>query len=119
MEFTFTFVEVFAITLYLVGPLLLFLFTVIAMLGYAVGRMEDWSLLDSIYYAFITATTVGYGDFRPQKRLSKCTAILIALVGLVCTGIIVAAGLKAVEAAFAVNYDVEQLIRNIKMRLAG
>ena len=118
MEFTFTFIEIFVIALYFVSPLLLFLICMIAMLGYAVGRIENWSALDSLYYAFITATTVGYGDFHPLKRRSKCIAILIALTGLLCTGIIVAIGLKAAEVAFTNHYEIEQIIDRIKLQLA-
>jgi hypothetical protein len=38
---------------------LVFLFLLIALAGLVVGRIERLSLLDSLYYAFITATTVG------------------------------------------------------------
>ncbi|MCD6580986.1 MAG: two pore domain potassium channel family protein [Desulfuromusa sp.] len=118
MEFTFIFTEVFAIGIYFVSPLLISLVFLIASLGYTIGRIENWSILDSLYYAFITATTVGYGDFHPLKRRSKCIAILIALIGLLCTGIIVAIGLKAAEVAFTNHYEIEQIIDRIKLRLA-
>ncbi|WP_179583013.1 potassium channel family protein [Tunturiibacter gelidoferens] len=36
----------------------------------------------NFYWAFVTATTVGYGDFRPTKRRSKLIAILTAVLGL-------------------------------------
>ncbi|MEM8867922.1 MAG: potassium channel family protein [Verrucomicrobiota bacterium] len=80
-----------------VGPILGILALWIALTGLVVGRLEKWSKLDSVYYAFITATTVGYGDFRPKHRLSKIAAIILALAGLVFTGILVAAALKAID----------------------
>jgi hypothetical protein len=55
---------------------------------------------DSLYYGFITATTVGYGDFHPTRTRSKYKAIFVALVGVLFTGIIFAAGIAAIEAAF-------------------
>ena len=121
MELTFTFIEVFAVAIYFIAPLLLFLFLfltcIIALLGIVIGRTEGWSVLDSLYYAFITATTVGYGDFHPLKRRSKCIAILIALSGLLCTGIIVAVGLKAAEVSFVNHYDIGQIVNRIKLHL--
>ncbi len=119
MEFTFTFVEIFTIAIYLLSPLLFFLICMIALLGYTVGRIENWSTLDSLYYAFITATTVGYGDFHPLNSKSKSIAIFIALIGLLCTGIIVAIGLKAAEIAFTNHFEMDQIIERIKLRLAG
>ncbi len=53
----------------------------------------------SFYYSFITATTVGYGDFCPVKRLTRFLAIVIGFVGLIMTGIVVAIGLESVKLA--------------------
>ena len=97
MEFTFNFTRVFCAALAALSPLLLFLVALVSMLGVIVGRLEKWKVLDSLYFAFITATTVGYGDMRPSHTTSKIVAILIALVGTVLTGIVVAIGLYAVQ----------------------
>jgi voltage-gated potassium channel len=66
------------------------------LLGYLAGRWGGWSRTDSLYWAFVTATTVGYGDFRPIRRRSRLIAIFIAVLGLLTTGIIVALGVNAV-----------------------
>lgn len=118
MDFTFTFIKIFALTLYFLGPLLLFFLFLIALLGYFIGRAEKWSVIDSFYFAFITATTVGYGDFHPSHSRSKIFAVLIAFIGVLCTGIIVSAGFKAVEIAFASHYEIEEIINHIKMQLS-
>jgi len=55
--------------------------------------------MDAFYWSFITATTVGYGDFRPLSRGSKILAILIAFLGLVLSGIIVAVAVRAATLA--------------------
>jgi hypothetical protein len=61
------------------------------------GRNGTWDGKDdSIYFGFITATTVGYGDFHPTKSSCKFVAIMISIVGLVMTGILVAISLEAV-----------------------
>ena len=72
----------------------------VVLVGVVVGNLERWTLVDSVYQAFITATTVGYGDFRPTRTLSKSLCILNAFFGLLMTGIIVATGVHAVEKAY-------------------
>jgi voltage-gated potassium channel len=74
---------------------------VIVVLGQLVGRNEVWSRFDSLYWSFITATTVGYGDIRPLKKASKVIAVAIALIGLTMTGILIAVAVNA--ATWALN----------------
>jgi len=92
---TVAFLKHFGIAVWQTLPLLLTLGLGIALLGYAVGRKEGWSSFDSFYWSFVTATTVGYGDLRPVHKESKVIAILIALFGLVFTGIVVALAVHA------------------------
>ena len=63
MGYTIEFLRVFGGLLFYPAPILLFLIGLISALGLAVGRRERWTKSDSLYYAFITATIVGYGDF--------------------------------------------------------
>ena len=102
MDFTLIFLEVFFKGLVFVGPLLISLGLFIVLLGYLVGRLESWDRLDAIYWAFITATTVGYGDIRPMGRLPKALSVLIALVGMIFTGIMVALAVNAVTQSYQV-----------------
>lgn len=76
-------------------PLFLGLGVIIAALAIAVGRREGWSIGDSLYYGFITATTVGYGDMTPTTGRGKIYAIILAMIGLVFTGIMVALAVEA------------------------
>jgi len=92
---TITFLKQFGIGLWLTFPLLLSLAAAITLLGQTVGKKEGWSRFDSIYWSFITATTVGYGDIRPIKRGSRILAILIAFLGLVLSGIVVGVAVRA------------------------
>jgi len=85
--------------LWLGSPLLLSLAVAITLLGQLVGKKEGWSRFDSFYCSFITATTVGYGDLRPTTKISKSTAILIAILGLLLTGIVIAFGVRAATLA--------------------
>ena len=106
MDYALGFIEMFLLGLVYAGPILLFLILLIVALGQLVGRREKWSRIDALYFSFITATTVGYGDFRPSSRQGKFLSILIALIGLIFTGIIVAIGVKALTVAFSEIYAV-------------
>jgi len=99
MEIAVTFATHFAIALFYVSPVLSLLILLIVGLGSVVRRQEQWAWSEALYFAFVTATTVGYGDRVPSTALSCATAIVIALVGLVMTGIIVAVGLHSLELA--------------------
>ncbi len=105
MEFTLEFFHILLTDLVHAAPLLILLLLVIVFLGYAVGRIEGWSVFDSLYHAFINATTVGYGDFRPSDKRSKVLAVMLAIVGLVFTGMVVAVALHAANYAYGVVYD--------------
>lgn len=83
----------FILVFYLVSPLIIFLNVVIIIMGQIVGKIEKWTKFDSLYWTYITATTVGYGDIRPVKKISKMLSILISFVGIIFTGIVVAIAL--------------------------
>jgi len=100
---TITFLKEFGLGLWLSSPLWLSLAAVITLLGQIAGKTEGWSRFDSFYWSFVTATTVGYGDFRPVKRASRIIAIVIALLGLTLTGILIAVGVHAGSFALAAH----------------
>jgi len=116
MAFTLTFIRFLFWALYLAAPLMLLLCLLIVVLGQGVGRMEKWGRFDTLYWSFITATTVGYGDIRPVRRVSKALSVLIALTGIMFTGILVAMTLHAATLAFEKHVDV-RVIQEIKERL--
>ena len=90
MDFTLSFIGLFAKSLHLIMPLLTFFVLLIVALGQLAGRIEGWSRFNALYWSFITAFTVGYGDIRPLERSTKILSLLIALLGIMFTGIIVA-----------------------------
>ena len=95
------FLRTFSIGLLHASPILVFLTLLIVLMGQIVGKEEGWSKADALYFSFITATTVGYGDLRPTKPLSKVLAVTIGFVGVIFTGIVTAIGLHAAQSAFA------------------
>ncbi|WP_455211046.1 potassium channel family protein [Kaarinaea lacus] len=114
MEFTLTFVKIYTFGLWLAAPLLLSFIAAIVALGLFVGKKESWSKLDSLYWAFITATTVGYGDIRPLQKLSRFLSIMIAFIGLIFTGIMVALAINAATVTFSHLHDVEKVQKEIE-----
>ena len=97
---TLIFIKVFFKGLLALAPIILFLLAIIVVLGSIIGKKENWTKIDALYFAFITATTVGYGDLRPSKNVSKILSIIIAITGLILTGLIVAIALHAVEFSY-------------------
>jgi voltage-gated potassium channel len=114
MEITLEFLWMFFVALWYALPIVGLLVGLIILLGHIVGRWEGWSPSDSIYYAFITATTVGYGDFHPKRAVSKHLAVVISFVGLLLTGIVVALALHAAEHAFKDSSDYSQLVEKVQ-----
>ncbi|MGB2246668.1 MAG: potassium channel family protein [Alcanivorax sediminis] len=100
MEFTLLFLELFLKAMRLGFPLLAFFFLLITLLGQCVGRLEGWSRFDAFYWSFITALTVGYGDYRPSTRKSKLLALATATVGIMFSGVFVAVTVAAATEAF-------------------
>lgn len=104
MDFTIEFLRVFLSDLIYASPVLGSLLILICVLGMIIGKIEGWSLSDSLYHAFINATTVGYGDFRPSRGHAKFLAVVLAFVGLIFTGMVVAVALHAANEAFDLVY---------------
>ncbi|NRB40798.1 MAG: two pore domain potassium channel family protein [Pseudomonadales bacterium] len=108
---TIYFLKLFAYALWAIMPLLTFLSVIILGLAFWVGRIEHWAVFDRIYWGFITATTVGYGDKVPHHPISKLFSIIIALSGIIMTGIIVSCAVYAASQVLKVEIDPQELER--------
>lgn len=109
MEFTLTFFKLVSLLLQVTAPILLLLISAIIALGQLAGRLEQWPPLSALYWSFITATTVGYGDIRPQRRGARLLAVVIASLGLVLFGVIVAIAVQATTEAVRIHADLTRL----------
>lgn len=109
MAFSITFIELFLWGLYLMMPIIFLLLSIISVLGLIVGRIESWNKFNSLYWALITALTVGYGDIRPLTRKSKALSIIIAMTGIIFTGLIVAMTVEMASIAFDKHVDADLL----------
>ena len=52
---------------------------------FAMHQLEDWTWTQCFYYAVITLTTVGYGDFVPSSDPSRLFAAFYILIGVTIT----------------------------------
>ena len=114
MDFTITFAELFFISLYLMAPLLAILGILIITLGLIVSRLEKWTKFEGLYWSLITATTVGYGDIRAAHKRSRVISVVIAFIGLMLTGIIIAVTVHAASIALKTNID-PALVKKLKV----
>jgi voltage-gated potassium channel len=67
---------------------------VFAVEGYDGGKH---SFGQALYLGFITALNIGYGDLTPDGFVGSVTAVFLGGLGMIITGIVVAAAIKALE----------------------
>jgi hypothetical protein len=79
-------------------PILSGLLLAIVALGVVIGRLEGWSLQESVYFAFVSGLTIGYGDFAPKLLLTRMLAIFIGVCGVLITALLAAVAVKAFNA---------------------
>ena len=88
---------------------LLLLFTALTAAMYYFGGPVETSdrsaspIGETIYYCAITALTIGYGDVVPTTMFGRLDALLLGLVGLLLTGLIIAAAVRAVQEAARIS----------------
>ena len=81
-----------------VWPILSVLLVTIITLGLVVGWLEGWSVQESVYFAFISGLTIGYGDLAPKMWITRILAITIGLCGVLITALLAAVAVKAFTA---------------------
>ena len=82
-----------------VWPIVSALLGLIAGFGVVVGRLEGWAVLESLYFAFVTGLTIGYGDLAPKSLLGRALAIAIGGCGILLTALIAAVAVQALNEA--------------------
>ena len=82
-----------------VWPILSAMLVLIVALGLVVGVIEGWSIHDSLYFAFVSGLTIGYGDLAPRTLVTRTLAILIGICGVLFTALVAAIAVKALGVA--------------------
>jgi Ion channel len=96
-----TFVHGLFTGLRVVWPILSGLLAIIAGLGLVIGLIEGWSVQESIYFAFVSGLTIGYGDFAPRSFVPRALAIVIGICGVLLTALVAAVAVRALSALSA------------------
>jgi voltage-gated potassium channel len=65
-----------------------------------IAATEKVSFGKAVYFSFITGLTVGYGDIVPGTTIGRLTSVLLGLVGILFTGVVVAAAVHSVRNAW-------------------
>ena len=68
-------------------------------LGSVIGFLERWSVSEMIYFTFVTALTIGYGDLAPKRISSRIIALAIGFSGILLTGLVAALGVRSLQEA--------------------
>ncbi len=78
-----------------IWPILSLLLLLIVALGLLIGRMEGWTIMESVYFAFVSGLTIGYGDLAPKTVPTRLLAILIGACGILLTALLAAVAVRA------------------------
>ena len=84
------FVRHFFSILMMVRHVLIALLVLIAMGAGLISIAEGMNYWEALYLTLITGLTVGYGDVAPTTVLGRIVSVLVALIGLVFFGLVVA-----------------------------
>ena len=82
-------------------PVLSGLLAVNLCMGAAVGALEGWGVPQGIYFASITALTIGYGDLVPTRGMTQVLSVAIGIAGVVFVALIAALAVQALQQAVA------------------
>ena len=78
----------------------LMLITLIMTGAGVIAATEKVSFGKAVYFSFITGLTVGYGDIVPQTAIGQVISVLLALVGMLFSGLVVAAAVEGTRRAW-------------------
>ena len=85
--------------LHFVRGVLMSLFFILLVLAVITANVDNMPLSDAIYFTFITALTVGYGDITPSSGATQAISVLAGVVGVIFVGLLVAVSVRALRDA--------------------
>ena len=115
MRFSIDFTRAFLVLLRSFYPIWGGIAILISFMGILIGQLEeDLSVGEALYFAWVTGTTVGYGDLVPTLVITRVLAILVAILGIVLTGIIVTMAIEAAKIVVESNTSIQEFKQAIK-----
>lgn len=76
--------------------------------AWIISHVEGISFGDSLYFSLVTGLTVGYGDIVAKTVIGRVTALIIGWIGIIYTGLNVAAAVRAVKEVYEIDIDIEE-----------
>jgi len=89
--------KVFWSAIWHVRAIMLALIALVVVNAVPIALIEKMPFGDALYFAFVTGLTIGYGDIVMHTPVGRLIALLIALVGILFSGLIVAVAVHAVR----------------------
>jgi voltage-gated potassium channel len=89
------FLRYFAKYLFFVRHVVIALLVHIVLGGIVISYLEGLHVGESIYFAFITGLTIGYGDIEPVTTWGRVVSVGIGIIGMLFTGMTVAVATRA------------------------
>ena len=96
---------------------LIFMFIILFLSSFIMSYIENMKFIDALWWSFVTATTVGYGDISPQIGLGRLIASVLMLVGIGIIGMItgtIATYFLNIEKETISTDEIENFILNSK-----
>lgn len=87
-------------------------FSIDAILGWVFAVVQHIAVVDGIYYAMTTASTVGYGDIVPTSSAAKLVTIVMEFTVIP----LFAAAYSLMTAGLTTNHVTERVKRHIDKR---
>jgi len=81
----------------LVQGVMLVLLMLILLGALVISWAEGLGLGTSLYFALVTATTIGYGDISPTTVSGRIASVMLGIIGLVYFGLVVAISTRALQ----------------------
>lgn len=109
MRFSIDFIRAFFVLSRHFSPIWGGIVILISLIGLIIAQLEDGlSVGSALYFAWVTGTTVGYGDLVPTLGITRVLAIFVAILGIVLTGIIVTMAIEAAKIVVENNTSIQE-----------